>query len=117
MAGIDEEDVASLERKEQIEGRILNFSLNKTRKTRKTLLEIRSWIRFDGDQLTGKSFSGVLAHGCRVHQRRVSAADFDHALRLALADEGIRNLGIDALEESVVEMELRSMSVSGHGSL
>ena len=68
-------------------------------------------------QLTRKSFGSVLAHGCRVDERRVAAADLDHALGLALADEGISDFGIDALEKSVVEMELGPMSVDGHRRL
>ena len=117
MAGIDEEDIACLERKEQFEGRILHFSRNQLREARETLLEIRSRVRFNGDQLTRKSFGCVLAHGCRVDERRVAAADLDHALGLALADEGVRDFGINALEETVVEMELGPMSVDGDGFL
>src|ERR1039458_9357306 len=117
MAGIDEEDVACLEREEQVEGRVLHFSRNKLGEARETLLEIRSGVRFDGEQLTRKSFGGILAHAGGVDERGVAAADLDHAVGLALADEGIRDFGIDALEKSVVEMELGPMSIGGHGLL
>jgi len=81
------------------------------------LLEIGSGVRFDSEQLTRKPFGSILAHSCRVDERRVAAADLDHALGLALADEGIRDFGINALEETVVEMELGPMSVDGDGLL
>ena len=81
------------------------------------MLEIRSGIRFDGEQFARKSFGGVLAHGGSVDERGVAAADLDHTLGLALADEGISDFGIDALEKSVVEMELGPMSVDGNGLL